>query len=123
MYKVVVNLHGLGRYGHIVLAGYGMLSISDKVQEKYGTINYSIVSVNHAEPEEELPVDEPVSRRIALFAVGESFKDALARGHVRRSKESATEVLTELMREYPDKAWGIYGFDVYADETNNHWNV
>lgn len=123
MFKVIVNLYGLGRYGHVVIDEDDMLSVGHKVLEKYGTKNYNIVSFHNTEPEEEPPVEEPVSRRITLFAVGSSFKDALARGHVRRSKESAEETLTELMREYPDKAWGIFGFDVYADETNNHWNA
>lgn len=124
MYKVVVNLHSLGRFGHVALAGDEMLRISDKVQEKYGTIHYSIVSVNHAEPEEEPPVEEPVSRRITLYAVGENFKDALRRGHIRRSKTSATDVLRMVVRDSPDTvALGIFGFDVYVDETNNHWNA
>ena len=123
MFKVIVNLNGLGRYGHVVIDEDDMLSIGVKVQEKYGTKQYSIVSFHNTESEEELPVVEPVSRRITLFVVGVSFKDALTRGHVRRSEEDATETLEVLMKEYPDRAWGIFGFDVYADEYSNHWNV
>lgn len=122
MYKVIVNLHDMNRYGHVLLGEDELIDIVDKVQEKYGSRAFNIVSVHNADPEE-VEEYEPISRGITMFAVGTSFKDAIARGHVRRHKASAEETLMVLMQEHPDKAWGIYGFDVHVDENSNHWNA
>lgn len=132
MYKVIISLNGMGRtadygtgrYGDVLVGEDEMYSVRDKVQEKYGTKHFNIVSVHIAEPEEELLEDEPFSRRITLYAVGENFKDALRRGHIRQSQTSAMDVLRMVVRDSPDTvALGIFGFDVYVDENSNHWNA
>lgn len=124
MFKVIIHLYEMGRYVHIFVDKDNMLGIADEVRERYGTTNYNIVSVHNAEPEEQLPEDEPISRRITLYAVGENFKDALQRGHIRQSKTDATDVLRMVVRDSPDTVTlGLFGFDVYVDENSNHWNA
>lgn len=61
--------------------------------------------------------------RVTMFAVGQSFDEAIARGRVTSSVEEAIRLKEIRQSLTSDRGIAIYGFDVFVDKDSNHWNA